>query len=92
LKDRLEETCQLAHAELRKAQLKQQKYFNKRAKERHFQEGDKVLVLRPTDHDKLLMQWQGPYTVTQHVRDNNYKIQRETKTRTYHANMLKAYV
>jgi len=51
LKERLEETCQLAHDELRKAEIKQQKYFNSKAKERHFQPGDKVLVLRPTDHN-----------------------------------------
>jgi len=91
LKDRLEETCQLAHEELRKAQLKQHKYFNNKAKARHFKEGDKVLVLRPTDHNKLLMQWQGPYKVIECVRENNYVIQMETRKRTYHANMLKAY-
>jgi transposase InsO family protein len=92
LKDRLEKTCQLAHEELRKAQSKQQKYFNRKVKERRFQEGDKVLGLRPTDKNKLLMQWQGPHEVIQHIRDNNYKIRMETRTRTYHANMLKAYI
>jgi len=38
------------------------------------------------------MQWPGPYTVIQRVRDSNYTIQFGDKCRTYHANMLKAYV
>jgi len=38
------------------------------------------------------MQWQGPYTVMQRVRDSNYTIQFGDKCKTYHANMLKAYV
>jgi len=38
------------------------------------------------------MQWPGPYTVIQRVRDSNYTIQFGDKCRTYHANMLKVYV
>ena len=31
------------------------------------QPGDKVLVLLPSRDDKLLMTWEGPFTVTQSV-------------------------
>ena len=39
------------------------KLYNRKAKKRVFQEGDKVLVLLPTDHNKLLMQWKRPFEV-----------------------------
>ena len=91
LKDRLQETCELAQRELSKAQSKQQKYYNRKAKARSFQIGDKVLVLLPTNLNKLLLQWQGPYEVIEKVRENDYKLQLESRTNVYHANMLKKY-
>jgi len=91
LKERLQDTCELAHEELKRSHLKQQKYYNLKTKVRKFKPGDKVLVLRPTDNNKLLMQWQGPFDVLDHVRENDYKIQICGRQRTYHANMLKQY-
>ena len=90
LKDRFQETCELAQRELSKAQSKQQKYYNRKAKARSFQIGDKVLVVLPTNLNKLL-QWQGPYEVIEKVRENDYKLQLESRTNVYHANMLKKY-
>lgn len=91
LKERLEDTCEMAHKELAKAQNKQSKYYNRKVKSRIFQAGDKVLVLLPTDSNKLLMQWQGPFTVLERVRGDDYKIRLSGRTSTYHANMLKKY-
>ena len=47
LKERLQETCELAQQELLKSQEKQ-KYYNRKAKARIFQKRDKVLVLLST--------------------------------------------
>ena len=63
LKERLQDTCELAQQELLKSQVKQQKYYNRKTQARSFQAGDKVLVLLPTDSNKLLLQWKGPFTV-----------------------------
>ena len=63
LKQRLEETCELAHQELFSAQSKQHKYFNKKAKDRVFRRGEKVLLLLSTDNSKLLMHWKGPFEI-----------------------------
>ena len=41
---------------------------------RRFQPGDKALVLLPTDTNKLLWQWKGPYDVTRVVGPNDYKV------------------
>ena len=91
LKERLQDTCDLAHQELLKSQVKQQKYYNRKTQARSFQAGDKVLVLLPTDSNKLLLQWKGPFTVIERVRGDDYKVQLSGKVKTYHANMLKKY-
>ena len=35
-------------------------YYDRKTKERKFAVGDKVLLLLPTDNNKLLMHWKGP--------------------------------
>ena len=44
LRERLESTCKLTHDELRKAQGNQHKWFNTKAKAKHLNEGDQVLL------------------------------------------------
>ena len=91
LRERLEKTMELAREELKKSQGKNQKYYNKRAKKRSFAIGDKVLVMLPSNNNKLLMQWKGPFEVKEKVGANDYKIQMNKKIKIYHANMLKKY-
>ena len=92
LKERLQSTCELAQSELAKASKRYKKYYDAKARDRKFKVGDKVLVLRPTDRNKLLMQWSGPYTVNRQVAKHDYTIQVADKEKTYHANLLKLYV
>ncbi|XP_069157618.1 uncharacterized protein [Procambarus clarkii] len=56
LRERLENTCQLAREELAKAKEYQKQTYDKKAKERKFIVGDKVLLLLPTSKNKLLLQ------------------------------------
>ena len=91
LQNRLQETCELARAELEKAQHKQKKYYNTKSRERVFKAGDSVLLLLPSDNNKLLMQWKDPYRVLERVTANDYKIQTPGRTRTIHANLLKKF-
>ena len=53
----------LAHEKLKKVQIKQNAYYDRRAMSRKFDTEDKVLLLLPTDSNRLLLQWQGPYEV-----------------------------
>ena len=92
LQERLQETCEVAKQELMKAQGKQKKHFDVKSRERKFKEGDKVLLLLPTDGNKLLMQWKGPFQIVECRNDNNYRIQLEGRVKMFHANMLKRYV
>jgi len=54
LKERLQETCELAQQELLKSQEKQQKYYNRKAKARIFQKGEKVLVFTADSFEQII--------------------------------------
>ena len=91
LREKLEDTLKLAHTELQKAQHKGKHYYDRKVKVRRFAQGDKVLILLPTDHNKLLMQWKGLFEVSAVVGLNDYKVCVKGKERVYHANLLKKY-
>jgi len=91
LRERLQDTCDMAHQNLLKAQVKQKKYYDGRSKERSFKPGEKVLWLLLTDENKLLMQRRGPFVVLERVNHCDYKIQLSGKVRFFHANLLKKY-
>ena len=66
--------------------------YDKRARSRKFDIGDKVLLLLPSESNKVLHQWNGPYEVLEVVNGMNYKINVKGVFNTYSANMLKLYV
>jgi hypothetical protein len=92
LKERLQETCELAHKELKRHQQKQKTWYDKKARQRSLVAGDKVLLLLPTDHNKLTMAWKGPFAVVKKISDTDYLIQMAAKVKVFHINMLKKYV
>lgn len=75
LNERLESTCKLAREELVKAQELDMSYQNRKASDRTFKVGDKMLLLLPTDHNKLLMNWKGPCKVVECPSALNYVIE-----------------
>ena len=91
LKNSISESCELAMQNSSAAAGKGKKYFDRRAKVRHFQLGDEVLLLLPTDTNKLLSSWAGPYPIVK-VFHPDYKVLVRGKEKTFHANMLKKYV
>ena len=92
LQEKLEDTFKIAREELQKAQQKGKHCYDHKTKVRKFQPGDKVLLLLLTDHNKLLMQWKGPYEVNAVVGVNDYRVRVKDKLKVYHANLLKAYI
>lgn len=92
LKERLESTCDLARNNLEKASKKHRIYYDRSAKERNMMVGDRVLILLPTDNNKLLMQWKGPFDVVGKVGQVDYKVSVNGKIKTFHANLLKKYL
>jgi len=55
-------------------------------------QGDKVLILLPTDTHKLLMQWKGPYDVIERIGLADYRVQLDNGQKVFHINMLKRYI
>ena len=92
LKERLESTLEAAQHELRKSMARSSKYYNSKSRERKFQPGDQVLLLLPTEHNKLLVQWKGPFTVVHKLSDQDYRIDINGKLKTFHTNLLKRYI
>lgn len=91
LRDRLQDTWDLAHKHLLQHQDRQKKLYDYRSRERTFTRGDKVLVLLPTSENKLLMQWKGPFEVLDRIEPADYRIKLPTRNRIFHANLLKKY-
>ena len=81
----------IAQEELKRSQSKNKRLYNRGAKRRAFQVGDKVLILLPTDNNKLLLQWRGPFVVERCGNGNNYGVEVHKRIKTYHVNMLKPY-
>ena len=50
------------------------------------------MVLLPTETNKLLMQWKGPFVITKKARENDHLLSVNRKENIFHANMLKKYV
>ncbi|XP_033099549.1 uncharacterized protein LOC117103147 [Anneissia japonica] len=91
LRERLEKTCDLAQQELTKSQKKYKGYYDRKTRPRQYQVGDEVLLLLPTDKNKLLMHWKGPFPITKKVGVMDYTINLGTREKTFHANLLKKY-
>ena len=73
LRECLEKTCKLAQDNVRKLDIKQNAFYEKRARSRKFDVGDRVLLLLPSESNKVLLQWNGPYEVLEVVNVMNYK-------------------
>ena len=82
LRERLHDTLKLAKEQFESSQTSQKKYFDKA---RRFSPGDKVLALLPTDTNKLLVQWKGPYDIINTVGPNDCKVDINGKEMTMHA-------
>ena len=82
LREHLEDSLKLAQEELEKSQKRYKRHYDRKAKPGRLEVGDRVLILLPTDSNKLLMQWRGPYTVESCVGANDYRVKMGSKTKT----------
>ena len=61
LHEHMEDSLKLSLEDLIKSQKRYKKHYDKKAKPRHLEVGNQALLLLPTESNKLLMQWRGPY-------------------------------
>ena len=94
MREKLARMTDLVRENLTQAQQQQKHWYDRTAREREFQVGDQVLVLLPTDANKLLARWQGPYRVLHRVGTVNYLVDmhdRRKRKRVLHVNMLRKW-
>lgn len=94
LLDRLTKAQELTESAMTKAQQKAKLYYDRTAKARHFAVGDRVMLLRPSQKNKLEVQWVGPAEITRKLSDTNYVVKLPGSRKVhqvYHSNLLKPY-
>ncbi|XP_062589077.1 uncharacterized protein LOC134250727 [Saccostrea cucullata] len=92
-RERMQNIRDLVKDSERLAKKKQKMYYDKKARTRTFEVGQKVLVLLPTSTSKLMAQWKGPYEVVKKVSPVDYKVRiSKNKEPIYHVNMLKEWL
>ncbi|XP_052093704.1 uncharacterized protein LOC127729824 [Mytilus californianus] len=95
LKEKLYTACQIAQKNLKNVQNKIKIWYNKDARDRVFEPGDKVLVFLPVPGHPLPAKYCGPYTIESKINDLNYTVKtpgRRKQNRVCHIHMLKPYV
>ena len=93
--DRMQVACEVAQENLAGSKTSMKRHYDKRAKQRRFAAGDRVLVLLPAGGVTLGVRFEGPYTVVKAAGPCTYVIStpgRRLKTRLCHVNLLKPYV
>ena len=71
-KDRLFRAGQIAKRNLQESQSKMKVWYDRKAKSRCFEPGDRVLVLFPVVGNPLQAKYSGPYKVVKKISDTNY--------------------
>lgn len=90
----MEEMASLVRDNLQKAQATQTTWYDRSARQRTFQPGQKVLLLLPTNENKLLAKWQGPYSIIRQMGPTTYELEmpeRRKQRQAFHVNLLKEW-
>lgn len=94
MRDKLEKMSALAQEHMAEAQHRQKTWYDRNARHRTFQPGQKVLVMLPSESSKLLAKWQGPFEITKQLGPTSYEVATPGQARTrwvLHVNLLKEW-
>ncbi|XP_042150102.1 uncharacterized protein LOC121838101 [Ixodes scapularis] len=91
LREKLEETCELAHRCLEVAKEKYKGNYDHKRVKREMKAGDRALILLPSDNNKMLMQWKGPFEVMARKNEVDYELEIGGRSKIFHVNILKKY-
>ena len=95
MRDKLEDLSSLAHDNLAQAQIHQKTWYDRTARSRTFNPGQKVLLLLPSSESSLLARWQGPFEVLRKMGPVTYEVAMPDRRRTknvFHVNLLKEWI
>ena len=94
MRNRLHEMTELVRENAGRAQQRQKRVYDRRAKQRSLDAGDQVLVLLPKPRNHLKLEWFGPYTVSRKLTTVDYEVKtpgRRSEKKVYHINLLKKW-
>ena len=94
VRERLEKLRDIVQDNLKHAQKTQKQWYDRTARHRQFNPGDQVLILLPTNNNKLLAEWCGPYPVMKKASDVNYEVRLTDgwrRNRIFHVNILREW-
>ena len=94
VRERLRKANEFAQKNLKSAQHCMKVWYDKKARYREFNPGDKVLVLLPIHGNPLQARYSGPYTIERKVNEVDYVVNtpdHRKERRLCHINMLKPY-
>ncbi|XP_064087495.1 uncharacterized protein LOC135202170 [Macrobrachium nipponense] len=92
LRDKLQSMAEVAVNNAKVSAKKYKEYFDQKTSSRKSKVNDEVLVMLPNSSNKFLMQWKGPYVITDvHSNGVDYYVKVGNRLKLYHANMLKTY-
>lgn len=74
VQERLQEVQQLAGEIEMKKKTEAKVWYDRNARQQTFEVGEQVLVLLPALKDKLLAEWQGPYTINKRITDVTHEV------------------
>ena len=88
MREKLAQMSELIAENLGTTQSTQKYWYDQTARSREFQMANQVL---PSSTNKMLAQWQGPYTVLHWIGKVTYQVNMHDprRRRTFHINMLK---
>ena len=92
--NRLKHCQDLAAEQMEESREKRKTWYDKRAVERSFKPGDKVLVMNMAKPNKLSVNWIGSGTIESKLSETNFTVSvpgRREKSQIYHINLLKPY-
>ena len=92
MREQMRDLVSLANANEKLSKRKQKFYYDKSTRSSKLKPGDKVLILLPSDSNKLLAEWTGPFEVLERINKVDYSIKVRNHVKTFHINMLKLYV
>jgi transposase InsO family protein len=91
LREILSDTIRRAQDAVQSVSKKNRRYRSQ--KPRSIEAGKKVLVLLPTEQNKMILRWRGPYQVIKKLNACDYVVEISPGVeKVYHVNMLREYV